>query len=520
MKRIFRNTWLEVRPFEKDLPTDQFYIRLCNRLKELCYRNTGLISEFKELEEDDYDVLSCMAAAYFEDVVSGTGVFQTFVRICRQKCGKTLPFYHLEDYDEYLEDDINEPDLEFLIWYYMSMRFDYVVLPNDPCIATMAGIFFEELDQQWDYAPENQQLRDFFTFKDDPNDYFAVRTYMQKIFFSNYLTAPDASLTLDEEMEDAIEELAEQKADTTAAQALLSGHYDDLTYKIRNCLWGTTMTEWALAYVEDDSDIARNILTISPKLTGYFEVAAETESHYVLSRVSDHTEYRVLKKSLDANPLKTGVFVRISLIRWRGDWHWSGSLGIFPSFTEENIEDDRLLAEEQQEFLHKDFWRTARETIEKQHDTFLNLFNKDLIFGTKAQILHQYREFLTVCGADSAVVDRMEQETRLLDNDALLFFDEREGVNLAFGCNEAFCSVPCTRPKVRLEAFEHILFNPDCRIGLLERAVQEYVPHDEPLLDMIMELFREDFDFLVPFYKTDDILRRPDVTVTGFGQIL
>ncbi|MBQ7734325.1 MAG: hypothetical protein IJT61_00100, partial [Bacteroidales bacterium] len=118
------------------------------------------------------------------------------------------------------------------------------------------------------------------------------------------------------------------------------------------------------------------------------------------------------------------------------------------------------------------------------------------------------------------VVDRMEQETRLLDNDALLFFDEREGVNLAFGCNEAFCSVPCTRPKVRLEAFEHILFNPDCRIGLLERAVQEYVPQDEPLLDMIMELFREDFDFLVSFYKTDDILRRPDVTVTGFGQIL
>ena len=125
MKRIFRNSWLEVRPFEKDLPTDQFYVRLCNRLKELCYRNTGLVSEFKELEENDYEVLSCMAAAYFEDVVTGTGVFQTFVRICRKKCGKTLPFFHMEEYDEYLEDDINEPDLEFLIWYYMSLRFDY-----------------------------------------------------------------------------------------------------------------------------------------------------------------------------------------------------------------------------------------------------------------------------------------------------------------------------------------------------------------------------------------------------------
>ena len=515
MKRIFRNTWLEVRPFEKDLPTDQFYIRLSNRLKELCYRNTGLLSEFKELEEDDYDVLSCMAAAYFEDVVSGTGIFQNFVRICRKKCDKTLPFFHLEEYDEYLEDDINEPDIEFLIWYYMSLHFDYVVLPNDPCIATMAGIFFEELDAQWDCAPENQQLRDFFTFKGDPNDYFAVRTYMQKIFFSNYLTAPDASLALDDEMQLAIDTLAEQNIDPATAQALLSGRYDDLSYEIRSCLWGTTMTEWALAYVEDNSEIARNILTLSPKLTGYFEVESETERHYVLLRASDHTEYHVLKKSLVPQTLKNGDFLKISLIRWRGDWHWSGSLGKHDSITKDDIEKDKMYLEAQQTFLHRDYWKIAREHIEKQHDIFLSLFKKDLIFGTKAQILQHYREFLTKCGENTDVLKHLEQETKDLDNDALLFYDEREGANLSFGCNEAFCSVPCLRPKVRLDAFEHILFNPDCRIGLLEQAVKEYVPQDEPLLDMIMEMFQEDFNFLAAFYKTDDILRRPDVTVRG-----
>ena len=515
MKRIFRNTWLDVRPFEHDLPTDQFYIKLSNRLKELCYRNTGLFSEFKELEEEDYDILSCMAAAYFEDVVSSIGVFQTFVRICRKKCGKTLPFFHLEEYDEYLEDDINEPDIEFLIWYYLSQKFDYVVLPHDPCIATMAGIFFEELDAQWDYAPENQQLRDFFAFNGNPNDYFAVRTYMQGIFFSNYLSAPDVSLTLDEEMEDAIEELSEQNTDPAAAQALLSGHYDDLSYQIRSCLWGTTMTEWALAYVEDNSEIARNILSLSPKLKGYFEVMDETEKHYVLLRVSDHTEYRVLKESLKPNELTKGDCIQISIIRWRGDWHWSGSLRRLESFTEEDREQDRFYAEEQQTFLHKDYWNIVKEDLEKQHDIFLHLFNKDLIFGTKAQILHHYREFLTACGMDTAMADKLEQETRLMNDDALLFFDEREGVDVCFGCNEAFCSVPCLRPKARLEAFEQILLDSNCCVGLVEQVVKEYVPQDEPLLDMIMEMFREDFDFLAAFYKTDDVLRQPDVAVTG-----
>ena len=398
MKRIFRNTWLDVRPFEHDLPTDQFYIRLSNRLKELCFRNTGLLSEFKELDEEDYDILSCMAAAYFEDVVSGIGVFQTFVRICRKKCGKTLPFFHLEEYDEYLEDDINEPDIEFLIWYYLSLKFDYVVLPHDPCIATMAGIFFEELDAQWDYAPENQQLRDFFTFKGSANDYFAVRTYMQGIFFSNYLSAPDVSLALDEEMEDAIETLSERNVEPAEAQALLSGRYDDLTYEIRSCLWGTTMTEWALAYVEEGSEIERNILSLSPKLKGYFEVEDETEKYYVLSRVIDHTEYRVLKESLKPSELSKGDCIQVSIVRWRGDWHWSGSLRRLASFSKNDIEQDRLYAEEQQQFLCKDYWKIAKEYLEKQQNLFLRLFGGNLIFGTKAQILHNYREFLVACG--------------------------------------------------------------------------------------------------------------------------
>lgn len=517
MKRIFRNTWLEVRPFEHDLPTDQFYIKLSNKLKELCYRNTGLFSEFKELEEEDYDILSCMAAAYFEDVVSGIGIFQTFVRITRKKCGKTLPFFHLEEYDEYLEDDINEPDIEFLIWYYLSLKFDYVVLPNDPCIATMAGIFFEELDAQWDYAPENKQLLDFFTFKGDPDDYFAVRTYMQAIFFSNYLTAPDASLTLDEAMEDMIDELAERNVSPTDSQALLSGRYDDLSYSIRSCLWGTTMTEWALAYVEDDSEIARNILTLSPKLTGYFEVDEITEKHYVLTRVSNHAEYRVLKESLKPNILDKGNCLQISIIRWRGEWHWSGCLGKLPTITEENIERDREYLERQQTFLHKDYWKIAKEHTEKGHDTFVKLFGKNLVFGTKARIIQNYRDFLSAYGTSMESADRLEQDTRQMDNDALLFFDEREGIDLCFGCNEAFGSVPCLRPRARLEAFEHILFDTECRIGLLEQAVNEYVPQDEPLLDMIMEMFREDFDFLAAFYKTDDVLRLPDMTVTGIS---
>lgn len=519
MKRIFRNSWLEARPFEKDLPTDQFYIRLCNRLKELCYRNTGLINEFKELEENDYDALSCMAAAYFEDVVSGTGVFQTFVQLCKKKCGKTLPFYHLEDYDEYLGNDINEPDLEFLIWYYLSLRFDYVVLPNDPCIIAMAGIFFEELDQQWEFAPDNQQLRDFFTFKDDPNDYFAVRTYMQKIFFSNYLTAPDAKITLDNGMQEAIDELTEHNTDPTTAHAILSGHYDNLTYEIRSCLWGINMTEWALAYVGEDTEIARNILTLSPKLNGFFEVKDESEQYYMLSRICNNTELRILKKSLETNTLNVGDFIRISIIRWRGDWHWSGNLRVLAYITEEEIEKDHSLAEKQQQFLHKDYWKIARQSIEEQKTIFQRLFHENPVFGKTSQIIKNYREFIRQCGDNTLQLDKFIEEATQLGNDALLFFDEREGANLCFECNEAFCSIPCTRPRIRLEAFEHILFNPNCRIGLLEQAVKEYVPQDEPLLDMIMELFVSDFDFLAAFYKTEDILRLPDVTVTGIVEI-
>ena len=60
-----------------------------------------------------------------------------------------------------------------------------------------------------------------------------------------------------------------------------------------------------------------------------------------------------------------------------------------------------------------------------------------------------------------------------------------------------------------------MLFDEKSSAGLLERAVEEYVIQEEPLLDMIMEMFRKDLDFLTAFYITDDVLRQPDVMATG-----
>jgi len=513
MKRIFRNTWLEMRPFEKDLPTDQFYIKLSNRLKDKCYQNPGLIQEFKEVEEEDYDHLACFVAAYFEDVVSEIGIFQTFVRLCRKKCGKTLPFYNFEEYDEYLEDDINEPDIEFLIWYYLSNVLDYIVLPDDPCIATMAGIFFDELDSQWDFAPENKPLRDFFTFNGNPDNYFEVREYMQRIFFNNYLESIGAKMELEEMMEDTLNGLCKANVPPQEAQVRMQGQFDDFIFQIRSQLWGVTMTEWCLEYVEDDSPIARNVRTLSPKINGIYTCVEQDDDFYTMERISNKQKYCLLKDSVKPTLLENGMIILTSMVKWLGNWHFSGALAKLKHFEADMVEKDREMFSEELAATDIKHWEQAEELTEKMHKEYLKLFGTDMIFGSKKEIIEKYRQFIRATGADEKVADTLEGHAKNTNGAGLLYFDEAEGVMLDFDVNEAFCSNKCTDPRRRLAAFENIVFDPQCSIGLMEYAINDYVEQDSTLLNMVMDMFREDFDFLAAFYKPYDVLRRPEVTL-------
>ena len=85
--------------------TDLYYTELANEiyhaLDEACYTHN-----FKNMDEAKQLALSI--AGYFEDVISGTGIWKTFTEECKQRYGTYIPFYEKES--EFIKSTLNEDD--------------------------------------------------------------------------------------------------------------------------------------------------------------------------------------------------------------------------------------------------------------------------------------------------------------------------------------------------------------------------------------------------------------------------
>lgn len=502
-KMIFRNTWLHIRPAEKDARTDQYYINLSNRLKKRCFEvSEPAREEFSALTDDDYSELACFIAAYFEDIASETGIFQTFVRLNRKYSHKSLPFFDMSDYDEYLVDDINQPDIEFLIWYFLSIRFGFVVLPDSAFIIEAAALFFDELDSEWESAQVNADLQKQFTFHGAPNDFYEVRNYIQRLFFDNYLIRIGIRDYYNKRVEDAILAARQEAPSTDMAVLYVDDELDTMTWNLCSPLWGVNAATWACEYLRERGEICQNLHTLSRKIEGFFTITGEEEQTYQAQRLCNEEPLRIWKSSLLQDTSVVGKTLLCSVIRWRGQW-FVPSLCAPASGDVQDINEDLQLRLKQSDIFSPDYHKKKDEEMQNLRDAFLKHFRKDLIFGSVKEIEKKASKFYDeLYENDIPVGDAAHINDKQL-SEALLFVDNYRGLVSESGWNEAFCEVACTEPLTMLEHFEAMLFNAKAPIGLVRRAVDTWEPQFDDIADGVIELFEDDFEFLAAFYKPE-----------------
>jgi len=115
-ENIYIKQWMELKPYKKQSTVDSYYLSIANKVLK-CFFTKQALSTFIYLENEDLKMLSCFLTSYFEDIISGTNIWNTFTKMHSQKYGKRLPFYAT---DEYYEGEINIQDVAFLIWYFMN----------------------------------------------------------------------------------------------------------------------------------------------------------------------------------------------------------------------------------------------------------------------------------------------------------------------------------------------------------------------------------------------------------------
>ena len=83
--RIFIQQWLDLKPYNKQVATDSYYLKLCNEVKHAIVTNKQAFVLQRFLDKKEINVLSCFLTSYFEDIISGTNIWNTFVKYHKEK---------------------------------------------------------------------------------------------------------------------------------------------------------------------------------------------------------------------------------------------------------------------------------------------------------------------------------------------------------------------------------------------------------------------------------------------------
>jgi len=202
-KRIYISDWLSLKPYNRQVKTDLFYLNLCNQVKRKLVTGEQAITLHRYLTHDNLNLLCCFLTSYFEDLISGTDLWNSFVSVHTRLYKKALPFY---DLDKYYEKEINYQDISFLIWYFLNTVQDkkFVSPFNDFILESaekVAPVFYEA----WEYAPENEHLQSCYHLDEAEKDFYRARNLIDTLLFRSYLFLFDFGRALKEREDEIIE---------------------------------------------------------------------------------------------------------------------------------------------------------------------------------------------------------------------------------------------------------------------------------------------------------------------------
>lgn len=185
-----------------------------------------------------FNLLCCFLTSYFEDLISGTNIWNSFVSVHSRLYHKSLPFYHLDEYDE---KKANFQDVCFLIWYFLNtVQDEKFVSPFNDFIFEAADKITDLFDEAWEDATENKDLISCYRLNKSEKDYYKARYLIDTVLFRSYLFRFDFGRTL-EERED---EIIKQQGNDANLLPFLNENRDAMLHSSHSRLLSLTGKEW------------------------------------------------------------------------------------------------------------------------------------------------------------------------------------------------------------------------------------------------------------------------------------
>lgn len=309
MKKIYPKEWLELHPYKQTNSVDQYYVGIANEIHKRLYSST-IADAFEEEENIRYTSL-CLAA-WFEDVISQTGIWQAFTAECRKRYGTYLPFYPIKG--DYFPDEINLEDIRFLLWHHIQYlcRGISAINPENPGIEQTAQEIYGLLAEEYETAPENERMQEFLYHSAmGEEDFFRYREILDWFHYQCYFNIENVAQYRDE----AERLLDDEKITPEMAETLIYATRTSLTFKGRRNLLSLTSPEW-LALIGK----------AHPEHQLWGKVKARENSCYLLEKEDDEFlyvkdlcsedegEFKITKKSLNLSAIRSREVGKSTLI--------------------------------------------------------------------------------------------------------------------------------------------------------------------------------------------------------------
>ena len=309
MKKIYPKKWLELHPYKQTNSVDQYYVGIANEIHKRLYSST-IADAFEEEENIRYTSL-CLAA-WFEDVISQTGIWQAFTAECRKRYGAYLPFYLIKG--DYFPDEINLEDIRFLLWHHIQYlcRGISAINPENPGIEQTAQEIYGLLAEEYETAPENERMQEFLYHSAmGEEDFFRYREILDWFHYQCYFNIENVAQCRDE----AERLLDDEKITPEMAETLIYATRTSLTFKGRRNLLSLTSPEW-LALIGK----------AHPEHQLWGKVKARENSCYLLEKEDDEFlyvkdlcsedegEFKITKKSLNLSAIRSREAGKSTLI--------------------------------------------------------------------------------------------------------------------------------------------------------------------------------------------------------------
>ena len=188
MKKLYPKGWLAYHPYTRTDEVDYYYTGIANRIKRFLF--TGPLQQ----EEDWCDCTAYALAAWFEDVISQTGIWETFTEECERTYGARLPFYPIGE--DYYPDEVNLEDIRFLLWHFRQQECvdeGRIVNPENPGLEMLALRIYELLYKEYETAPENKRMQAYFRPKSGEVDYAEFRDRVEWFHYFCYVNPRNLS---------------------------------------------------------------------------------------------------------------------------------------------------------------------------------------------------------------------------------------------------------------------------------------------------------------------------------------